>query len=188
MKGLNKAVVIISRIAEVFYWVGSVLVLGIIGVTATHHDEFLRFLTDARVGDAVLTGNGFEVDVSSMSGDTTWVFILFFLATMITLILTALIFRNIYLSFKTAAGETGFSEGATPFQPAVIRSIRKIGIFTMAIPVVNFLADIVITAVTRGAAETSVQFGYLVFGLVVLAMSQFFTYGAELQADTEGLV
>ena len=43
--------------------------------------------------------------------------------------LMAMVFRNVYLIFKTAEGKTWFSKGATPFQPDIVRMVREIGIF-----------------------------------------------------------
>lgn len=189
MKGLNKAVIIISKIVEVFNWVGCALCLFIIGVSVAGKTELLRFLTDARTDHPELSGNGFSIELAKLSDEeAVRAFIIFFVTMLITLALTAMIFRYIHLSFKTAAGETRFAEGVTPFQPAVIRMIRRIGWFTIAIPVAQTVMGFIGTLVIGGAGEIHCEYGYIVFGLIVLALSQFFVYGAELQKETDGLV
>ena len=77
----------------------------------------------------------------------------------------------------------------TPFQPAIIRMVREIGIFCIAIPIVELIMSIIGTAIIGSeVAEISVTFGSIFVGLVVLCLSQFFAYGAQLQRDTDGLV
>ena len=103
----------------------------------------------------------------------------------------AMICRNIYLIFKTANGETKFSQGKTPFQPDIVRMIREIGIFSIAIPIVEIIMSIVGSLVLGplGAEfDFSVNLVSVFFGLVVLCLSQFFAYGVQLQKETDGLV
>ena len=186
---LNKAVIIISKILEISHWVGCVLVIGIIGVTATGKLSLLKFLTDARVGDETLSTYGFTMEMSDLSNtEAIRAFILFFVTLLIVFALMAMVFRNTYLTFKTAEGKTKFSKGATPFQPDIIRMIREIGIFMIAIPAVEHIMLLIAQFMLGDAAEVSVQFSSIFFGLVVLAISRFFSYGAELQEDTDGLV
>ena len=104
-------------------------------------------------------------------------------------ILMAMIFRNVYLIFKTAEGETKFSQGKTPFQKDNIRMVREIGIFCIAIPVVELIVSVIARIVLPvGVVETSVEMTGVFMGLVVLCLSQFFAYGMELQEDVDGLV
>ena len=100
-----------------------------------------------------------------------------------------MIFRNVYLIFKTAEGETKFSQGKTPFQKDNIRMVREIGIFCIAIPVVELIVSVIARIVLPvGVVETSVEMTGVFMGLVVLCLSQFFAYGMELQEDVDGLV
>lgn len=55
--------------------------------------------------------------------------------------LMAMVFRTIYLILKTTAGKTKFSNGTTPLQPDNIRMFREIGIFAIAIPIVEWICD-----------------------------------------------
>jgi hypothetical protein len=58
----------------------------------------------------------------------------------------------------------------------------------IAIPAVELIMLLIAQFMLGDAAEVSVQFSSIFFGLVVLAISRFFSYGAELQEDTDGLV
>ncbi len=186
---LNKAVTIIAQIAEVFMWVGAALSLVITIVVAVGHQDLMWLFTDAAEQSILATG-GFSIVTAGLTGgQLTAAFIIFFITMLITCLLLGMVFRNIQLSFKTAAGKTKFSEGATPFQPAVIRMVREIGIFCIAIPIVELVMSIIGTAIIGfEVAEISVTFGSIFVGLVVLCLSQFFAYGAQLQRDTDGLV
>ena len=84
-------------------------------------------------------------------------------------------------------GKTKFSVGETPFQKANVRMIREIGIFCIAIPAIEFIMTI-IAHIAFGNVECSFSYSGILFGLVVLCLSRFFSYGMELQKDTEGLV
>ena len=67
--------------------------------------------------------------------------------------------------------------------------IREIGIFCIAIPVINTIISIIAKlALGPDMIETSVEFIIVIFGLVIIALSQFFAYGMELESDVEGLV
>ena len=116
-------------------------------------------------------------------------FIIFFLTLAITLALMAMCARNVHLIFKTSEGRTRFSKGKTPFQPDNIRMVREIGIFLIAIPVVQFIMSIVARiALGPDMVESSLGMQTVFMGLVVLALSQYFAYGMQLQGDVDGLL
>ena len=97
--------------------------------------------------------------------------------------------RNVHLIFKTSEGRTRFSKGATPFQPDNIRMVREIGIFMIAIPVVQFIMSIVARiALGPDMVESGIGMQKIFVGLVVLALSQYFAYGMQLQSDVDGLL
>ena len=186
---MNKAVGIIAQIVEVFMWIGAGMSLAIAISAAAGQDTLVNYLSNA--GDmGVLTSGSFSLMVIGLEGaQLAQAHLIFFITTAITFALMAMIARNISLSFKTADGKTKFSEGATPFQQPIVRMIREIGIFCIAIPIVQLVMSI-IAALVLGydVAETSVNLVGIFVGLVVLCLSQFFVYGVELQRDTDGLV
>ena len=186
---LKKTATVISKVGEILHWVGAGMVAAILIGMMAGHNELMYYLTSYKESDTYISSGDFSAELAGLTPEKLMKLLaIFFVSLLITLVLKAMIFRNIHLSFKTAAGETKFSKGATPFQPDVIRMIREIGIFSIAIPIVNFITSIAGRIVVGSDADMSVGFGGIAMGIVVLCLSQFFEYGAELQKETEGLV
>ena len=99
----------------------------------------------------------------------------------IIFVLMALVFRNVYLVFKK-------SENATPFQKENVCRLRKIGIFSIAVPIVGFIMSIIVRLVAGDVVEVSVGQSGIFMGIVVLCLTQYFSYGAALEEDVDGLV
>ncbi len=184
---LNKAAVVLTKIIEVFHWV-AVGLLSASLIVYFLNDNLLKYLMD--VGNGEFAVSGYSVNVLSESGDLiAGAFVPALTAGIIVCGLTAMIFRNIYLIFKTTNGKTKFSKGTTPFQPENVRMLREIGIFVILIPAVEFICD-VITKIIVGVdfVESSISITGIVLGIAVLCLSQFFVYGMELQRDSDGLL
>ena len=97
--------------------------------------------------------------------------------------------RNVHLIFKTSEGKTWFSKGETPFQPDNIRMVREIGIFLIAIPVVQLIMSIIARiALGPDMVESGLGMQSIFTGVVVLALSRYFAYGMQLQNDVDGLL
>ena len=190
MKKLNRAIIIIARIVEVFMWVGSGLSLIITLLATIGKSHLIRFFTDATPGTELLFSGDFALRAVNAEGQPMLAaFVIFFLTMAITLALMAMCARNVHLIFKTSEGKTKFSKGETPFQPDNIRMVREIGIFLIAIPVVQFIMSNV-ARITLGPdmVESSLVMQKVFVGLVVLALSQYFAYGMKLQNDMDGLL
>ena len=190
MKKLNRAIIIVSRIVEVFMWVGAGLSLIITVLAAIGKPGLIRFFTDATPGTELLFSDNFALRALKADGTPSMAaFVLFFITMALTLGLMAMCARNVHLIFKTSEGETRFSKGETPFQPDNIRMIREIGIFMIAIPVVQFIMSIIARiALGPDMVESSLGMQKVFVGLVALALSQYFAYGMKLQNDVEGLL
>ena len=190
MKKLDRAIIIISKIIEVFMWVGCALSAVITLLFATGKLNLVRYFTDVTPESTILTSNGFVLNTLDASGKPmTGAFVLFFITLAITLALMALCARNVHLIFKTSQGLTAFSKGKTPFQEDNIRMVREIGVFLIAIPAVQLVMSFIATlALGPDAVESSVNLAGVFVGLVVLALSRYFAYGAQLQDDVDGLV
>lgn len=188
-KGIYKAVVIIAKIIEVFMWVGAALCAVLTVVTFIGRQDLYHFLMSADAGASSINMQGFELTAAAGVALSPAAFIVVFITGIIICSLMAMIARNIYLIFKTAAGQTKFSKGATPFQPDVVRMVREIGIFAIAIPIVELVMS-AIAGVVLGfnTIELSADVTSIFFGLVALALTQFFAYGASLQNEVDGLV
>lgn len=190
MKKLNRAIIIISRIVEVFMWVGAALSVIITILSAAGKLDLIHFFTDATPGTEMLYSGDFALRAVNAQGQPVGAaFVLFFITIAITLALMAMCARNVHLIFKTSEGQTRFSKGETPFQPDNIRMVREIGIFLIAIPVVQFIMSIVARiALGPDMVESSLGMQTVFMGLVVLALSQYFAYGMKLQDDVDGLL
>lgn len=67
--------------------------------------------------------------------------------------------------------------------------LREIGIFALSIPVVEFICDVIVKIIVGSdVVESSVSITGIVFGIVLLCLSQFFAYGTQLQNDSDGLL
>lgn len=184
---LNRAATVVAKIMEVFYWVAvGLLVAGLI--VYFFDGSLLKYLMD--IGNGEFAVAGYSINVLDNAGHfITALFVSALLIGIVVCGLMAMIFRNIYLIFKTTAGKTSFSKGETPFQPDNVRMLREIGIFAIAIPVVEFIGDVIIKLIVDvEVVESSVSFTGIVLGIVLLCLSQFFAYGMQLQKDSDGLL
>lgn len=180
---LNRA----AKVMEVFHWV--VVGLMIASLLAYFVDKsLLRYLVNIGNGEFVVPG--YSINVLDAHGALQGsLFVSALITGVIVCGLMAMVFRNIYLIFKTTAGQTKFSKGPTPFQPANVRMLREVGIFVLSIPVIEFAIDnIAKLAAGADAVESSVSVSGLVFGIALLCLSQFFAYGTQLQSDADGLL
>ncbi|MBR1560409.1 MAG: hypothetical protein IJ646_09250 [Clostridia bacterium] len=190
MKKLDRAVIIISRIVEVFMWVGTGMSVVIAVLAAVGKPELIRFFTDATSGTDLLISGDFALRALDAQGRPALsAFVIFFITLALTLGLMAMCARNVHLIFKTSEGKTWFSKGETPFQPDNIRMVREIGIFMIAIPAVRFVMSVVARIVLGpDMVESSLGMEKLFVGLVALALSRYFAYGMQLQNDVDGLL
>lgn len=193
MKKLNKVIVVISKVFEISSWIGAaaaIVMCFLIGFRGTTVSKFFVENTGSGILSEMSSGGFTIYPVDNTNLDVCYGSLMTFFVSMIfTFAFMAMICRNIFLIFRTAEGKTKFAEGVTPFQKPVIRMVREIGIFCVSIPVINLIITIIAKAVMGAdAIETSVEMMVLLFGLVIIALSQFFAYGMELETDVEGLV
>lgn len=186
MKKLNQIVIVVTKVLEVMYWLTAV-VMAVVAVAAIAVPQKVINLIQSGMDNGALTVQGFEIAVQDSAGNAiSGVLLLVGIAGIITCGLMAMVFRNIYLIFRTTSGKTWFSKGKTPFQPDNIRMVREIGIFCISVPVIQLIFSI-IGSVMFGV-ETVVSLNGLMLGIIVLCLSQFFAYGTQLQEDVDGLV
>lgn len=191
MKGINKIIMVISKVLEILHWVGSLLMAAVLVCSIAAKDWLANQISDAvvKAGDTIST-YGFELKVVGLDNNVNMTAIMLFAITaVIVLGLTAMVWRNIYLILKTSKGKTWFSNGKTPFQKDVIRMVREIGIFYILIPVIGLIMSI-ISRIVLGVdvTEAAVDMGDIVTGILVLCLTQVFSYGAELEEDVNGLL
>lgn len=185
MKGINKITKVVTKIVEIFHWVGAALMAAATVCSVAKPDWVKYFIGyDAKeCCGAELNVYGFEINTAVSDGMINMKAMLMFgIGAVLILGLMAMIFRNLNLIVKK-------SEGATPFQPDNVRMFREIGYFSIAVPVVGLVMSIIARLVIGvEVAEISSNFGGLVIGIVVLCISQFFAHGIEIEKDIDGLL
>jgi hypothetical protein len=185
MKKLNTLGKVITKILEVFHWVGVALMIATIicSVAAPNLVGYFVGFDAKECCGANLEVYGFEVNAPVVDGKIdTATFVIFGIGSVIILALMAMVFRNLHLIFKK-------SENSTPFQKDNVRMMREIGIFTIAIPVIGFIMSVIARLVMGSdVAEISIDMGGIFMGIVVLCFTQFFAHGVELESDVDGLL
>lgn len=175
---------VVSKIIEVFNWVGAVLMLCATIFSLAKPslvDKFLKLDTTGKTVE--MNTYGLEIEAPIINGMVSMKHVFVFgIFAVIALCLMAMIFRNMNLIIKR-------SEKESPFCKDNIRMVREIGIFSIAIPVVGIIMSIVATLVFGGEnVETSNNMFCIFMGIMVLGLNEFFIHGAELEEDVEGLV
>jgi len=190
MKRLYHFAQVLSKILEIAHWVAASVMLVLFIVTFLSGEWLSAMIVRENSRDVSLATYGFELVVLSPSGEPDLTAIrIFALGAIPVLGLMAMVFRNMYLILKTARGETKFSKGATPFQPAIVRMIREIGIFYLAVFAVSLLFTWVAALVLGPeASESSVDLSHIMAGVLILCLSQAFREGVRLREDVDGLV
>lgn len=188
MKALNKATRILAKIFEIGHWVGAGIMLVLLIVCLAAPTQAGGMIAGDPGGEDVIYG--FHFTLTDASGELSIPSVVVFaIAGCILMALMAMVFRNVYLIIRTSEGETRFSQGERFFQPDITRMLRQIGYFTIAVPVVGLVMSVVARLVVGpDFAETSVDFHFLILGLLVLWLTQAFTRGEQLERDAEGLI
>ena len=191
MKNINKIAMAAAKIVEILHWIGTVSMAVIFVLSLVLKDWLSSMLSSAaaEAGNS-LTTYGYEIEVINANGAVNMTAVtMFSIVAVIILSLYAMIFRNAYLIIRTSQGRTRFAQGDTPFQKDIIRMLKEIGIFLISVPVTELIMSIIIRLVIgEEIAEMSVNVGSLVVGILVLCLTQYFSYGAELQKDVDGLL
>ena len=185
MKNMMKLGAVISKILEVFHWVGAAL-LAAASVCAVIAPQWVGLFVgiDAKACcGATLDVYGFEVQAAAVNGsiDMT-VFALFGIGGTLILALMAMVFRNLHQTFRA-------TQDGSPFQKDNIRRMKEIGIFSIAVPVIGLFMALVLRLVAgTEAAEVSMDMGGVFTGILVLCLTQYFICGANLEKDVDGLL
>ncbi len=181
---LRKVTAFLAKFIEVIGWLGAaMMIIATVALTLGKEQIMAAYQSGTlTAGNITVTGTvnnnpEWMMDVVGRGGA-----MFIFIPLAILCVLTALIFRNVYMIFKA-------SNVASPFSMENVKRIRNIGIYAVALPIVKVVAGIVCFAVMKnGDYALSVELSEVVFGLVALCLSQYFAYGAELQSDVDGLL
>lgn len=184
MKGLNKAAVIITKVIEIVHWIATGLVAAA-GICAAVAPKYLGMFMDVESlnADPEISCYGFGVNLANSNGQPDMLaFALYSIGATAIFVIMALIFRNLHIIFENAGKSVYFSEEN-------LKRVKRIGFFSIAIPVVGFVMGTVIgLAVGIDTVETSNSMDGFIMGIIILCLTQFFARGAELEKDVDGLV
>ena len=185
MKRMNKLGMIITKILEIFHWVGVALMAAatVCSVAAPAWVGYFVGFDAKECCGAELEVYGFEVIAPVTNGSVNMTaFLIFGISAVMILALMAMIFRNLNLVFRK-------SENTTPFQKDNIRLLKEIGIFSIAVPVIGFLMSSIARLVMGvDAVEISFNQSGIYMGIIILCLTQYFVHGAELEQDMDGLL
>ncbi|MCM1320568.1 MAG: hypothetical protein NC041_03380 [Bacteroides sp.] len=134
-----------------------------------------------------LSVQGFDINILNGDAVIAGSVAFFALAGILSFAVRTMMFRNVALILKTAAGKTSFSKGETPFQKDIVRMVREIGVFYILIPAFQIFVCATCRAVL-GKIELAVHAECAIAGFVILALSQIFSYGEKLESEVEGLI
>ena len=185
MKGIITVGKIVTKILEVFHWVGAALMTAatVCSAAAPNWVKYFVGFDAKECCGANLEVYGFEVNAPVVNGNADMTsFMLFGIGATVILAVMAMVFRNLHLIFKK-------SENGTPFQKDNIRMMKEIGIFTIAVPVIGLIMSIIVRLVTGiETAEISIDLGGIFMGIIVLWLTQYCVHGAKLEKDVDGLL
>jgi len=187
MKQLHKSATIMAKVLEVVHFLGGIVAIIFFVMSFVSQETMFGLLGGM---DTQMKVYGFGLDLHTVNGAVNLTLVRIFSITALFLFLfMAMVFRNVYLIFKTAEGKTKFAKGTTPFQKDVVRMIREIGIFYIAIPIVGLIMSTIARLMLGvDAVEASMDISGFVTGFLLLCLSQIFAYGVDLQTDTDGLL
>lgn len=189
IKKWDRGIRAVARIAEIIYFVLAAALVVLAVASVARADTLGGIIVLSNGGDASIGTNGFEIAIAGRDGNVIPAAVTLIAAVgVVTMCCMAMIFRNIRLIFTAAAQGAWRTDGALIFTPDIVRMVREIGTFCMAIPVAGFVALAAGRLIIGPGMEASVQIHGLAIGFAVLCLSRFFAYGAELEHEVEGLV
>lgn len=180
---LTKIISIASKILEITYWVIAAVFLMTVIVCIVSPS------TVAEVGGtdyySEVTLSSFSMEITNSDGSINpSALAVFSVTTFLTTCIGALVLRNVYLIIKKATSKKVFE----PFSNDISKMVRKIGIFYIVIFFIESFAVIAGKGIIGDDAAISLSFSNLMTGVVVICLSQVFTYGKDLQTDVDGLI
>lgn len=186
---LNKALSIISKIMEIAHWIAAGF-SALLALVSLLDKEFVNEVVAD--GGAELVCYGFEMNVLTQTGEINYFAVtMAFIGMIFSCSLMALIFRNLDIILTTIMGKYKRAKSSSPFQKDVVKRVRKIGFFAIAMPVVGLIFSAVITIVSLISGistDVVVSFDGVIIGLICICLSQIFAYGTSLEEEVDGLL
>ncbi len=186
-KTIGKISLVLSKLIEAAFWIGAVtMVVCLVLALFNQHLMVISPVSDQQTVEFDVMGMDFgqinvEMLLQAFLIAAPFVFGIF--------TCMALIFRSIHQILKSLKAGSGqaFSEDNSPFQPVIVKQIKKIGWLAIAIPILEMVGSWIASFFFTGM-EPSVNLLQFALGLCVLFLASIFAYGSKLQEETNGLV
>lgn len=189
---INKTLSVISKITEIIHWIGAGISALMVLISIIDKNFIVECINEEGADFATFDAYGFSVNALTQSGEINHIAVtVAFIGIMITFILMALIFRNLDIIMSTISGKYKNAQSTSPFQKDVVKRVREMGIFAIAMPITGFIITAIVTGVSLAngiVSEVSVSLEGIIIGLICLCLSQIFSYGAQLEEEVDGLL
>ena len=185
MKKFTKIAQVVTKVIEISHWIA----LGLIALSTIFcmvAPQWMKYVVEFEVegGNLVeLDAYGFEVISKFKDGQIhRLTYSLYGIGAVSIFAMVALIFNNLHEILC-------ISEKETPFNDKNIKRLKRIGLFSILIPIIGlFMGTIIRICVGNEASEISNSMDGFIMGIIVLCLTEIFTYGASLEKDIDGLV
>lgn len=180
----------ISKIGEILFWIGTGTMVGLLIFSFVKGGDIIAWMSANAAPGFFNRMNILGCTIGTYSADpAVQLMVLRFWAAagILGFGLFAMMFRDAFLILRTIQGKTKFAEGETPFQKPVVRMIREIGIFLIALPVCQMILQ-EFAYLMIPDSNISVTMMYVFLGFLMLCLSQCFERGVILEKETEGLI
>ncbi len=185
---LAKAAYVLAKILEIICALATLGYLASFALSlaqAAPASRFAKLLAMQNHGE--LSVQGFDINILNGESVVSGMLTAFTLVGTILFAIRTMMFRNVELILKTAAGKTSFSKGETPFQKDIIRMVREIGILYILIPTVQIAACIICRAFF-GEIEIGVHAESGIAGFIILSFLHIFSFGETLETEVDRLI
>lgn len=179
-----KVALFLTRFEEVLCWVATVLMVVLVIVWiicgALSDDTWIENLSSAGVA---LNLGGIDVTAANANGTVNYA------AMLLCLVASVLIYGCMAMIFRNANLILQWAKVSSPFRTENIQRLKKISYYAIAIPAINlalFLVCWLLLGVS--AVEYSGDTTWILVAVLIFCLTQFFTYGAQLEQDVDGLV
>lgn len=175
---LRDVTAVFAKIMEVIGWIGAVVTVISFAVILIFRDYI-----EANHGDEISITNfsapGYNME--NLTGSNFVPVMLVLLAfVFVTGVLMIVLFRSVNQVFKTTNTDS-------PFAMINVKRIKRIGYIAISFPIIKVIVNIVLAVMVKSAV-VGVEASEILFGLIILCLSQYFAYGASLEKDVNGLL
>lgn len=184
MKHIHLTGKIIMKVLEVGHWV-AVGLMGAVAVLSQAAPQLLKYVmdVDSLLAEKEVSAYGLSVTAVDAAGqlDRTTL-LLFAIGAVAIFVLMALVFRNFHRVIKNAQTDT-------PFSQENVRRMKRIGLNCILVSLLGFVfSNVIVLVAGPDATQASMDHSFLIMGIIVWCLTEFFAYGAKLESDVDGLV